>query len=206
MSMFRFTIRELVLVTGLIAVGCAGLKYANEVWWSVLWLGLLMLLLAAVVTALVGRGELRAAAIGFAVCVLAYAILFRAAPMHPNTGTTRELDPFDGSLPTTRLLLPVFRIMVKGAYIDQQTGKEVPDYDPTKNPAPGGMGFGGGMGGGMGGFGGSTVFYVESPRRENFMAVGHILWALALGYLGSRFAVWVDRSSRVADDRPGRSE
>jgi len=165
--------------------------------------------LAAVITALVGRGELRAAAIGFAVCVLAYAILFRAAPTDTNTGRSQELDPYSGSLPTTRLLLPVFRSMVKGAYFDYQTGKELPDFDP-KNPASAtvvGGGMGGGFGGGMGGgFGGSSVFFRESPQRENFMAVGHILWALALGYLGGRFAVWVDRRSRIADDRPRQSE
>ena len=184
--MFRFTIRELGLLTAFLAVGCAGLKYANELWWSVLALGTFVLLLAALITALVGRGPWRAAAIGFAVAVLAYAILLRSVPLSANTNTSPELEPYSGSLPTSRLLLPLFKSIVRTKWIDGSTGQEVPNYQP---PSPGGF-----VGGGFGGLG-TSVYLQATPQGDDFMKVGHVLWALVFGYCGGRFAMWVHRRS-----------
>jgi hypothetical protein len=195
-GMFRFTIRELGLLTAFLAVGCAGLKYANAWWWSALALGTFVLLLAAIITALVGRGPWRAAAIGFSVAVLAYAILLRSVPIQANTNTSPELDPYNGTLPTSRLLLPVFKSMVRTKWIDGATGQEVRDYRP-----PTVTGFGGG---GFGGFGGNPSVYLQgTPQPENFMKVGHLLWALVFGYCGGRFAVWVHQRSQ---DEPRANE
>jgi len=204
--MLRFTIRELSLVTAFLGVGCAALKYASDTWITILSAGLLALFMAATIAAVLDRGQWQARAAGFAICVAIYGALLWSA--RTNAGNdSRELDPYTGGLPTTKLLKPLFEVMVKRTWIELATGKEVPDYDPTKASGMGGGfgGEGGGFGGegGGGGFGGG-VGGRESPPRAKFMALGHLLWAALLGYLGSRFAyaIYLRRSVNEKTEKP----
>jgi hypothetical protein len=148
--------------------------------------------MAWAIIAFTGIDRLRVFAIGFLVPVIAYAITVWAVG-------PKEMDPYQGKLPTSRLLGHLFPVLGKQMWVDNTTGKELPDYDPSRD---GGGGFGAG-GLGVGGFavgGVASVGYVESPDRQTFMSVGHVLIAMLLGYGGARFAVAVHRSRRRQED------
>jgi hypothetical protein len=119
------------------------------------------------IVAFTGRDEQRARAIGFTVCIVIYGTLLFLS-------RSDELDPYEGRLPTTMVLLPVFQSITTGKYVDLATGKEIPNYTPP----PGGLGSGGL----------STVGFSESPDRFQFMAIGHLLWAFLFGMAGWFFA------------------
>jgi hypothetical protein len=99
-----------------------------------------------------------------------------------NGSRNVEFDQWEGRLPTTRLLRYVHAAVQRSSYFNYTTGKEVPGYDPAKDPNSG-------VGGGLGGR--SVIGYREFPPREFFMPVGHCWWALLLGYLGGLFAAFV---------------
>ncbi|HEX5103743.1 MAG TPA: hypothetical protein VFV87_08040 [Pirellulaceae bacterium] len=179
-SFLRISLLELLLLLAAVAVGCAALKYAGEVWWIVLSSALLVGFLAAAVVAVVGRGPGQARAIGFVLCVMIYMPLIWAAPLD----TSRELDPHAGRLPTTKLLGAIFESIVSRKQVDMATGQPVANSNSGYSGAyPPTLGY-------------SMTLTQESPDRGQFMAIGHLLWALLLGYLGSRLAVWVDGRRR----------
>ena len=192
---WRFSLRELLMLLGFVAVGCAALKYAGEVWVTALSAIVLLLFMLSTVVAVIDRGHRQALAIGFALCVAVYGVLFWSST-RADQGN-RELDPHEGRLPTTKLLKPLFTALVSGVYIDSSTGKIIPNYNSanTVYSLRGGLS----LGGGGGGFGGGVapagfpmgVYYLETPPREKFMAIGHLLWALLLGYTGARLAGWI---------------
>jgi hypothetical protein len=137
--------------------------------------------MGCVVIALVGRDKPRAFAIGFIACKAVYGGLLWA-------GGSKEFDPYTGYLPTTKILLPAQRAMTKVTYVDLLTGTIVPDYQPASGVA--------GMSGGM-----QRVGASERPPREQFMAVGHLLWADLLATCGALFAWFVEaRSKRPAGE------
>lgn len=180
----RISLQELLILVAFIALGCAALKYANDVWCTILAASVLLLVMAAAVAALVDRGRRQAMAIGFTVCAAIYGVAFWAAPLE-NTGMqSRELDPYTGRLPTTTLLKPIFEGTVRRTWYDFQTGQELPNYDPQKPQTA--LGAGGGPY-----FFASNIGSREFPDRGKFMTVGHWLWVLLVSYCGARFAEWL---------------
>jgi hypothetical protein len=162
----------------MVAVGCASLKHAGEVWWMVLSLAMLAGFLAASVAAVVGRGPLQARAIGFVLCVTTYLLLiFWSAPFNDDGTVSREFDPGTAHLPTTKLLTRVHAALSTQTWINVATGQPIPRFDPHA-----GMGL--------------NVVSVDSLDRSYFMAIGHLLWAFLIGYLGSRLAAWIDARRR----------
>jgi len=169
---WRFSLAELLIAIGFVAISCAALKYAGEVWATCLSVGVILLFMGAAVTAVVDRGPLQARAIGLTLFMGIYGVLFWSCPTHANYEQSTELDPYTGRLPTSKLLKPLFETLVSRNYLDG-SGKKV-------GPPTPGIGFGG-----IGG-----ISMSESPDRGQFMAIGHLLCALLLGYLGSRVALW----------------
>ena len=165
--------RELLLVVFVAGLGMAGLSTGGWMAAGTIFLFIMMTMALAIV-AFVGHGQLRAFAIGFLIPWLSY------LGAHAYVGSS-ELDPY-GKLPTTNLFRPVYERIVHRQYIDLNTGKPLPDYDPTKVSGLGGGGFAGGP----------AVFVTESPNRTTFMTLAHALCATALAYLGGKFAVWVN--------------
>jgi hypothetical protein len=153
--------------------------------------------------AAVDRGPRQAAAIGFVLWAGVYAYLMTTGAGIAYVRQS-ELDPYEGSLPTTQILRPLFEAIVQRRWIDSVTGQEIPNYDPNQPIPPsnsGGLGGGGfaggmGMGGGMGWPASPTM--AETPAREDFMAIGHLLWLLLFGYVGARLArgIYPHRVSR----------
>jgi hypothetical protein len=177
-SFLRVSLWELFLVLGLVGVGCASLKYAGEVWWIVLSSAMLAGFLVGAVAAVVGRGAMQARAIGFVLCVAIYMLLvFWSAPFNDDGTTSREFDPDTAHLPTTKLLLPLHAALSTLIWIDASTGKPMPNFDPHTGT-------------------GLNVYSVDSINRAYFMAIGHLLWAFLIGYLGSRLAAWIDARRR----------
>ena len=115
-----------------------------------------------------------------------------------------ELDPYEGKLPTTKLIEPAFRLVVRQEWFNVNTGEPVPGYDPTtaSTPEPAPMPeypptimppTGGGS---ATGFAPPPVGLKETPDRTTFMFVAHALLATVFGYAGSKFAVYVYRRQR----------
>ena len=177
----RISLWELFLVLGLVAVGCASLKYAGDVWWIVLSSAMLAGFLAAAVVAVVGRGPMQARAIGFVLCVAIYLLLVWSAPLNNDRTASREFDPYTGHLPTTKLLGRLHAALSTQTWVDSVTGRPIPNFDPHA-----GMGL--------------NIFSVDSINLSHFMAIGHLLWAFLLGYLGSRLAAWIDARRRQQQD------
>ena len=174
MKSFRqFSVREGLILVFVTAFAVAGLS-SGGIAGSLFLILSFTIVTAFAITAFVARGHLRSYSIGFIVPALLYATVLFVA------GET-ELDPYDGKLPTTSLVKPLFESMVKTGYVDPTTGKVVQDYDPTKP-------FGGMGGGGMGG-GGVTL--VEIPNRTTFMSLAHAILVLIFGYVGAKFATFV---------------
>jgi hypothetical protein len=158
--MFRYTIRELALVISFLAVACAALKYASEVWWLVLSASALLGIMAAAVMAVADRGRRQAMAAGFVVCVVIYMAVSRS-------------ESQDWSLPTTKVLQWVYESMAIITWRSAIHGEIVLDYEPSElNP---------------------NLFMVpeSSINRTQLIQIGHLLFAIAFGYLGSRFAGWI---------------
>jgi hypothetical protein len=110
-------------------------------------------------------------------CVAIYMLLVWSAPINNRGTASREFDPYTGRLPTTKLLRPLYAALSTQTGIESVTGQEVPGFDPRS-----GMGM--------------NMMSVDSLDRGQFMAIGHLLWAFLIGYLGSRLAAWIDAQRR----------
>lgn len=173
----QITLRELMLVVLFAGIGLSGLLVGGLMA-SMLVGGVMILTVGFAIVAFVGRDQLRALAIGFLIPVLAYgAMVLSIGPI--------ELDPYEGHLPTTQLLLPAYQRIVKTEYFNLATGAPAPGYDPATAPKFGGSGFGG-----------PAMGARETPDRKTFMSLAHILIAMLLGYCGAKFAVWLHRQQQ----------
>jgi len=173
----QISLRELLFALLFAGLGLSSLR-AGGLLASATFLLAILLTMGFAIVAFVGRDRLQAFGIGFVIPVIAYAATVLAIGKS-------ELDPYEGKLPTSRLLQPMFRLMAKQTWTNAFTGEVIPDYDPATDSN---------MGGGGGGFGGSPIGLTESLDRPTFMSLGHVLFAMMLGYTGAKFAVAVHRS------------
>lgn len=177
---WRFTLAEILSLLALVAVGCAALRYAGEVWATALSAVVFAVFMIAATLAVVGRGALQSRAVGTSIFIAIYGVLFWAAPSAGGIGNSQssELHPGTGHLPTSKALKPLYEVIVKRMYID--------DSGNTTASLPPGVGF---------------LHRVEVPQSDHFMAVGHALWAILLGYLGSRVGYWAyTRRTRTSNE------
>jgi hypothetical protein len=79
----------------------------------------------------------------------------------------------DRELPTGVPLSLVYRLVVNETWIDASTQQVVSESEEAFLLAQGLAGI------------------KQTPNREMFMQIGHMLWALLLGYIGSRLGRWV---------------
>ncbi len=173
----QFSLRELLFVVLFAGLGLASLR-AGGVLGSITVFLAIVLTICLAIMAFVGRGQLQAFAIGYLIPVVAYAAIVLAVGKS-------ELDPYEGKLPTSQLLKPMFRAIAKQTWINVMTGEVVPDYDPASVPNR--------MSGGGGGFSGSQMGLSEYPDRPTFMSLGHMIIAIMFGYAGGKFGVAVHR-------------
>lgn len=185
----RISLRELLVLAAAVAVavGCAAMQSADEMWLAVVGSGILLAFMAMAVLAAVQRGARQAFAIGFVLCATIYRLLL--------VGSGQEMDPYAGRLPTTRLLRTAYEAVRDEWYVDAATGRRFRRRD---NPAaadaarkqdalqqqlsgwtP------------LGALKATAYYAGEKPVRAEFMALGHALITCLAGYLGGRFAVFV---------------
>ncbi|HZL91665.1 MAG TPA: hypothetical protein VFB96_25060, partial [Pirellulaceae bacterium] len=82
-GLFRFSLRQLLLATAFVAIGCYALRWASPWWAIVLFYAGLTLIVVGILIAINRRGESRSFWAGFAMCGLAHMLLvFR--PGLPN--------------------------------------------------------------------------------------------------------------------------
>lgn len=147
-----------MLILAFFAVGCASLKYAGAMWWTVWSTATFVCVAAAAVVTIVERGGRQAFAGGFAVCFCLYFAL-------TVIGGTREV------IPTSRLLSQLRPMIATPMYIDVQTGQVIADHDPQNSNR--------------------MVIVDYKGDQYKFRDIGHLLFGIAIGYLGARFATFV---------------
>ncbi len=126
------------------------------------------LVIVAAITAFVGVRRPRALAIGFAIPSFLYCLLLLAAGGN-------ELDPHNGSLPTTQLAGRGYEAIYRPIYTEMNTGRIVPNYQPNFTNAGGG---------GM-----PTVAMTgEFPSRSEYMTTVHGCFLLIAGIFGALYA------------------
>jgi len=198
-STIRVSLRELLALFAALAIGCASLRYVNAWWQGVVISLAFAAVIAAIVFALVDRGRRRAFAIGFLGGCLGYgALVLNSRTVFSDQAFNNEMnDLYFGRLPTTEALWLFYNSVVQSMWTSLTTHEMVAEQDLPSN-AEKISGFGGG------GFRGTPnsqtsapiganrfVRYGESPPLRPFMLLGHMLWALLLGYVGGKFAQFV---------------
>jgi hypothetical protein len=159
----------------IVAIGTAGLTFANDTTEVIASTVVMLALLWAVVAAIGYRGRKQTFAIAFLVVAIGYMIAVYSGGRSTRGRSADEFDPYDGRLPTTWILQKI--------HFQIRTVEEIPQNS--------GGGFMGGGGGGFGGGGGPFAWNIEHPDRHDFMVVGHALWLLLLGYMAGRAAMFL---------------
>jgi hypothetical protein len=179
--MLRVSLRELLVLTGLVAIAIVSLLYAS-LWWRLGAVSLVSITFTvAAIEAFVDRGPRQAFAIGMLVTLAIYGGLI--AYGRSDTNQRSELTLY-GQLPTSRLLRFVHEGIATRRYVNAQTGEELPNYDPAADrAAQGGRRFSGP--------GQIIAQRVDTPPPDEFMKIGHAWWALFFGYIGGRFGRFV---------------
>jgi hypothetical protein len=194
--LLSFSLRQLLLATTFVAVGCYALRWASP-WWSiVLFYAGLVLIVGGILAAINRRGETRSFWAGFAICgILHMLLVFRPGlengipALHPGAFVTTwasaytynrikpqlTVKPILVSAPTE---LSAIRGRLGGEYLD------VPGQPFVKVPS-----FHSGEDGYFRGFG-PGPFYIQ---QEDFIQVAHGLWTLLLAYLGGHISLAIYR-------------
>ncbi len=201
----RFSLRQLLLATTFVAVGCYSLRWASP-WWSiVLFYTGLTFAIGGILIALNRPGERRSFWCGFALCAIAHWLLVfhpgleNGIPAHfPGAFVTQWLSAY--AYGQVRPQLTVQPIPVDPSEIGAIRGRWGGDYLHV----PGGPGasaqmpsFHAGEDGYFRGFGPGPFFIFE----EDFVNVALGLWTLLLGYLGGHvsLALYRSREQKMAD-------
>jgi len=210
---FRFSIRQLLLGTTLVAVGCVALRSASPVWVAAL-LGLMLLLLtAAVPLAIFRQGADRAWWFGFALFGWLYILLLAYSwGLDPNTSQSNPFRPY--SLATAQISSSGYMRMYATASASSityyqpaqlppvQTGPAPIAYDfafatpiptdPYTTPGPPPHVYAS--------TGSPATFYFgmnvatpafHGPSHDDFINVAHAFWAFLLALCGGWFTHWL---------------
>ena len=209
---FRFSIRQLLLGTALVAVGCVALRSASPTWVAAL-LGLMLLVLtAAVPLAIFRQGGDRAYWFGFALFGWLYILLLGYSwGLDPNTSQNNPLGPY--SLVTAQLSSSGYMRIYATASATPityyqpatvQTGPVSIAYpvtvttqiptDPYYTPGPPKPVYP---------FAGSPAAYTffigtnvatpafSGPSHDDFINVAHAFWAILIAVCGGWFTCWI---------------
>lgn len=162
----KISLRELTAVVTFLAISVASLRAGGFLASLTLFIAIVFTMALAII-AFVAKDRLRSYAIGFLLPLLVY-----SATLYVSGA--RELDPYDGQLPTTRALTYLHESLVKKTYIDIVTRKEVPKWVTAG-----------------GNFNHQMVGLKEEPDRPTFMTLAHTMVAMILACLGGKFATFI---------------
>lgn len=185
----KFSLREFLAIIAFVAVTCGALRFASTLWAATLLSVVIVLTFVAAIGAAVQRRSPQAWAIGALVATVIYGVLWmQDLPVVERYDITGERPVvYAGYLPTTMAIGQLWRRVKGNYYVEQATGVVIephvgwPDVTNGKEigtAAPPGW---------KGGY----VVIKTLPAKNDFYAVGHCLWVIALAYLGGKFANWV---------------
>ena len=143
MRFSQISMREWIALVMFTCISVAALSYGG-VCQSLFSSLAFLVLVAMIICAFVGTGELRVYSIGFVVPVIFYLV---SIFLIGGTDDHGQLDP-SYKLPTTNLFAPLYGVFVKHEYVDSATGAVVENYEgsivgvgaPTGLGAPTGFG------------------------------------------------------------------
>jgi len=179
----QLSLREALLTFVVICFGLTALSQGGIFAYAI-FLAAFFAFIAIAIIASVGRGSQKILAVGFLIPVLTYSAII------VSTGMT-NLDLHDGGLPINKSLRPIRELFVAREYYDIDLGVVIPK-DSSR------------VTGGIGGAVGPRVGVRESPDRNTFMTLVHVLLATGLGYIGSKFSFWI--AGNQASHRRGVDE
>lgn len=183
----KFSLRELLGLCLLTGLGLTALTVGG-LFGSLTMLAAIVFVMSMAIVACVGKRSLQAFAIGFLMPTIVYGIsLWSLGWSESNVGT--------GKLPTSKLLSTLFQAVVKtepvsvnanGGWVPPPANPYYAPAPPNGNPAPtfavtpptvsnGPIPV--------------TLAGIESINRQEFMTLGHMLFAMLFGYIGAKFAV-----------------
>ncbi len=132
--------------------------------------------IGTLIVAFVDRGARQVFAIGFVLAAASYGCLIQ-------TGVSY--------LPTSWALGHLYTVVEQGRWIDTDTGKELPNFDPSKTPQRIRI---------VGNRGLPVDVWEERPAEATFIRIGRIWFALLVGYVGGIFACFV-HGRRTREER-----
>ena len=216
---FRFSLRQLLLGTALVAVACVALRSASSTWVAAL-LGLTLLALtAAVPLAIFRQGAYRAWWFGFALFGWLYLLLLGYSwSLDPNTSQGNPLRPY--SLATAQISSSGYMRMYAASptpiayYLPAGTTGPVqmayPVTTVTAVVPANGPGYAAPPIYSAPNVPASFTYYVgtngttpafSGPSHEDFINVAHAFWAILIALCGGWFTCWVytTRPARVKE-------
>ena len=163
--MLQFSLRTLLLVAVVVAIGCAALVQPTEIWRQAVVTMTVLILLISTLAAIFGQGSLRATAGGFAVAGWMYFLL-----------------AFSPSLNIREHLLTGNVLETLDKVIHGESKSDVTFFWTGSQLAPSGN---------------STIrLWPSTSRNNDFHNIGHALWALVFGMVGSFVAGWFSRQDK----------
>jgi len=188
--MLRFSIRQLLIGTALLAVAFVALLNASAWWASAMASSALLTFSASIVLAIYRDGQRRAFWIGFSVLGWVYLALLAASSALAN-----YVDyPLGRNLLISEQIMgPIYNLAAHGyPFIPPNLDPfAVPERDPFTPPPS------------------STPtrqiiapLWRQPPELRDFFNVGHALWSIGLAAGGGWFAVWASATRQRARGQP----
>jgi hypothetical protein len=194
MKRIRFTIANLLVVVLFVAVGFAALRESSDLWDNGIFTLTLGVLLISILFAVHCTEFRRAFWIGFALCGWIYLGLSLVPSIESRLITSKALAYLDSKVPGRAVVSYIFGLSAigPGTSIAQTRNLAITAGGtqlPTSNQGIVGI-WDATTGGLLGGWSGTT---------ENFVRIGHSLFALMVGWLGGQLSRRLCRASRQTE-------
>lgn len=176
--MLQFSIRTLLLVAVVVAIGCAALIHPTEMWRQAIVTMTILIIMISTLAAIFGHGNVRASAGGFAVAGWLYFLL----AFSPSLSIREHLLTSKG--------LDMLEHVVLGE--SERSVNTIPFMPDGRQLVTG--------------TGNSTIrLWDLSTRNSNFRNIGHALWTLTFGMIGSFVAGWFSQRPIHQEQLNGQS-
>jgi hypothetical protein len=200
-SLLRFSIRRLLIGTGLVALSCVALRGASAAWVAVVFALVLMSLTGSLLLLIFRQEEVRAYWIGFALVIGLYLLVLSGGwgldqnshPLSPNNLIMGRMTKscYQWLYSSADLQITAQPFFISGG--TSPGGKFTLLNTITNSPVPGGVP-------------GAVSLTVTTatgptsaaPTLDDFLNVAHGLWALVLAACGGWFARWLYVTGPVA--------
>lgn len=204
---WRFSLKQLLLATAFVALGCVALRSANATWVAAMFGLALLILVASLLLATYRDGRSRAFWVGFALFGWIHLLFPMATGLQPTQVITTRISHrlYDWLYSVPPMAMGATGMgsgmsggmsMPGGSYAGGAGGYSAPMGSSGGNmtggwSTPSGMPGSMGMGGMMGSVSGAMPSPFTGPTQDDFTSVAHTLWMLLLALGGGWFAQWL---------------